>query len=86
MRRLKELIVDLPSPCGLRRTGEFSKNLEEYKDQLKIRAQAARAAELLAMELSGSDENAREFNKLAWESSLWLPANLVCDISNCLAP
>jgi hypothetical protein len=21
MRRLKELIVDLPSPCGLRRTG-----------------------------------------------------------------
>jgi hypothetical protein len=65
---------------------EFSKKLEEYKEQIKIRAQAARTSELLALALSGEDEKAREFNKLVWELSLWLEPSLVIDLAHCLDP
>ena len=65
---------------------DFAKKLEDYKEEIKIRAQAARTAELLAVALSSDNGKARELNKLAWELSLWLPANLVIDLANCLAP
>lgn len=65
-------------------TSKFQKELEDYKNSIKIREQAARVADFLAYAFSGSI-TPREFNRLAWELSLWLPADLVRDISECLA-
>jgi hypothetical protein len=62
----------------------YDKLLKQYESQVKIREQAARVAEFLALAFSPTIEPMR-FNQLAWELSLWLPAPLVCDISRCLA-
>jgi hypothetical protein len=57
--------------------------LERFKAQLKKQAQAARVAKLLAMAIDSSTTD-REFNELAWELSLWLPPNLVWELTRCL--
>src|SRR5436190_11196137 len=62
---------------------EYDKQLKNYESQIRVREQAARVAELLAMAFDPSVE-AKRFNQLAWELSLWLPAPLVCDLSRCL--
>jgi hypothetical protein len=62
---------------------EYDKLLKDYEAQLKVREQAARVAELLALAFDPATQPTR-FNQLAWELSLWLPASLVRDISRCL--
>jgi hypothetical protein len=64
-------------------THEYDRRLKDYESQIKIRDQAARVAELLALAFDPQTTPMR-FNQLAWELSLWLPAPLVCDLSRCL--
>jgi hypothetical protein len=62
---------------------QLNKALEDYKFQLKIREQAAKVAELCVLSLEPK-KNAERFNQLAWELSLWLPAEIYCDLARCL--
>src|SRR5689334_2962873 len=62
---------------------EYDRRLKDYEAQIRIREQAARVAELLAMRFDPQATPA-QFNRLAWELSLWLPAQLVCDLTQCL--
>lgn len=62
---------------------EYDKELEKFKAQLKKQEQAARVARLLAMAVDHNTTD-REFNELAWELSLWLPKDLVWDLTQCL--
>jgi hypothetical protein len=63
--------------------GAVAATLEDYKFQLKIREQAAKVAELCALSIEPK-KNADKFNQLAWELSLWLPAEIYCDLARCL--
>jgi hypothetical protein len=64
---------------------QYARQLEDYKNQQKIIDQAARVAELLAMVYSpDSKDDTERFHRLAWELSLWLPAEMVRDITRCL--
>lgn len=62
---------------------EYDRKLEEMKFDLRKREQAARVAKLLAMSFDPTTKS-REFNELAWELSLWLPGDLVWEITKCL--
>jgi hypothetical protein len=62
---------------------EYGRQLEDYKNQIKIREQAARVAELFALHY-GHKPDPERLNRLIWELSLWLDAPLVCEITKCL--
>ena len=62
---------------------EYDRKLEEMKYEMRKREQAARVAKLLAMSFD-PETKPREFNELAWELSLWLPKDLVWEITKCL--
>jgi len=62
----------------------YAKDLEDYKQELSRRAQAARIAEVLARSFYGDGTNKVEYLKLVWELSIWLPADLVRKLSVCL--
>lgn len=64
-------------------THEYDKKLEDYRGKIKRREQAARVAKLLAMQFNPNASTA-EFNELAWELSLWLPPDLVRELTSCL--
>ena len=59
---------------------EYDKRLNDYEAMIKVREQASKVAELLAIAFDPTTEP-----KLAWELSLWLSASLVCNLSRCLA-
>ena len=61
----------------------YDRKLEEYRSEIRRREQAARVAKLLALSYR-PDVTAHEFNELAWELSLWLPADLVRELTRCL--
>lgn len=59
---------------------EYDRQLEEYRYQIRVREQAAKAAEYLALawrldEFDSADVY-RRANQLGWELALWLPDNL----------
>jgi hypothetical protein len=58
----------------------YDKRLEEFRLQFKQREQAAVIAELLA-EWSSGQYDPKRLNRLIWEASLWLPAEMVTEIS-----
>jgi len=61
---------------------EYDQKLEELKSQIKMREQAAGVASLLAMAAMDPKKTAaNDFNRLAWELSIWLPAPLVRDLT-----
>lgn len=60
----------------------YTKQIEDYKAELSRRAQAARIAEILAKTHYGKAEEQREFMELAWELSIWLPAERVRELSS----
>lgn len=62
---------------------EYDCKLEEYRFEMRRREQAARVAKLLAINFRPGT-TAHEFNELAWELSLWLPADLVRELTRCL--
>ena len=62
---------------------EYAQQIEEYKNEIKIREQSARVAELLAEALSG-DPDPKRYNRLSWELALWLPANIYSDLKYAL--
>jgi hypothetical protein len=55
----------------------YAEKLEDYKRELSVRDQAARVAELLALVRSATSADIAKANQLAWELSLWLPAETV---------
>lgn len=61
-----------------------NKFLKDYEFQLKTREKAAGVAELLTMADEPQGVSNKEFNRLAWELSLWLPPDIVCELSHCL--
>lgn len=62
----------------------YDRKLEEFRSEVRRREQAARVAKLLAMHFRQPPPSAAEFNELAWELSLWLPADLVRALTACL--
>jgi hypothetical protein len=62
---------------------DFDRKLEDYRSEIRRREQAARVAKLLALSYR-PDAKPHEFNELAWELSLWLPPELVRELSRCL--
>jgi hypothetical protein len=65
---------------------EYSRALEDYRFTLKRREYAAGVADLLSTWLaSGESQDKIRLNKIAWELSLWLPSDLVREMTNCLS-
>ena len=62
---------------------EYDRKLEEYRFEMRRSEQAARVAKLLALN-DRPGVAPHEFNELAWELSLWLPADLVRELTRCL--
>lgn len=65
---------------------EYDRKLEALRFQMRAREQAAKVAELMAEARDGSTEltpdRAKSINKLAWELSLWLPADTVRELTS----
>jgi len=61
---------------------ELDKTIEDYKFSIKTREQATKIAELFSN--TYSDPINAQRNKLIWELSLWLPEEIVKDLSLCL--
>jgi len=59
---------------------EYDKFLEEYKYDIKVREQAARVSEYLALarRLKGKSEDSdyERANQLSWELAMWLPSDI----------
>jgi hypothetical protein len=65
---------------------ELNKQLEDYRNDAKIREQAAKVAEFLAfVRWNQKDIKGEEFDKRAWELSLWLPTEIYIEVAKCLA-
>ena len=62
---------------------EWDRKLEDYRSETRRREQAAQVAQLLALNYRPGTA-AHEFNALAWELTLWLPADLVRELTRCL--
>ena len=58
----------------------YAEQLERYKRDLENRFKAEKVADLFARAFY-TDENLRDFNRLNWELSLYLPRDIVCEIS-----
>ena len=63
---------------------EYDRKLEDIRADIRRREQAARVAKLLAMRFRQPQPTPSEFNELAWELSLWLPADLVRELTRCI--
>jgi hypothetical protein len=59
------------------------RRLEDVRSGIRMREQAARVSRLLSLGLS-HQSNVQELNELAWELTIWLPKELVIEISRCL--
>lgn len=59
---------------------EYDKRLEEYRRELDLRDRAAMVAELFA-EWASLPQDPKRLNQLTWEASLWLPADIVREVS-----
>lgn len=68
-----------------------NKQLEEYKFDIRKREQATKIVELFSLLRSSTGSNAEDdaevlasINRIAWELSLWLPAEIVRELTKCL--
>jgi hypothetical protein len=59
---------------------KYATQLESYKKDLEKRFEAEKVADLLARAFY-EDQDLRDFNRLNWELSLYLPREIVCEIS-----
>ncbi|GEM_PF-3262793 len=62
-----------------------AKKLEDYRNDIKIREQASKIAELLAHARWNQGIHGEIFDRKAWELSLWLPTDICCQLTVCLA-
>ena len=60
---------------------EYNRKLEEYKLDIRLRENAARIAEALARYHYGNGKDVKDFMQLVWELSIYLPSDLVCDLT-----
>jgi hypothetical protein len=63
---------------------ENAKKLEDYRNDIKIREQAAKVAQLLAHVRWHDGKGNEELDRMAWELSLWLPTDLCCRLTEAL--
>jgi hypothetical protein len=63
---------------------EYDRVLEEIKYDVRVREQAASIAELFA-EWNSDPVDRKRLNQLTWEASLWLPTDIVRDVSRRLS-
>lgn len=63
---------------------EYDKKIEDYKNDIEKRNKAEQISELLSEWLSFPDSQ-KELNKLSINLFLWLPDNLIIDLSNLLS-
>lgn len=63
---------------------EYDKKLEDYRNSTRTREQAARVVDLLAYVHYTTNPDPEKFNRMAWELSLWLPADLVWELTQML--
>jgi len=64
---------------------EYDLKIEDYKRDLQIRDQAAKVAEFLAfVQWHQTDMKGEDFDKRAWELSLWLPTEIYVEVAKCL--
>jgi hypothetical protein len=64
---------------------QLLKELEDYKSVLGHREQAIKIAELLALVRTSSPADLRKANQLSWELVLWLPPQLIKDLTKVLS-
>lgn len=63
--------------------GEIDRELEDYRTETRRIEHAAKVAELLAAAVNPAGiEEPQRFNQLTWELSLWMPKELVRDLSD----
>ena len=60
---------------------QYERQMEDYRNSIRIREQAARVVELLAHAHYTTTPDPEKFNRMAWELSLWLPADLVWELT-----
>lgn len=60
---------------------EHERQMEDYRNSVRIREQAARVVDLLVQAHYSTTQDPEKFNRLAWELSLWLPADLVWELT-----
>jgi hypothetical protein len=58
----------------------YCKQIEDYKTELSMRAQAAMVASLFA-EWTASPAEKKDLNRLAWEATLWLPDDIALEVN-----
>ncbi|SRR6266705_3309978 len=59
----------------------YQKKLEDYKSDIRLRENAARIAEALARYHYGDGKDQKGFIQLIWELSIYLPEDIVKDLS-----
>jgi hypothetical protein len=63
---------------------EYERQMEDYRNSIRIREQAARVVDLLVHAHHAKAPDPEKFNRLAWELSLWLPADLIRELTRLL--
>lgn len=63
---------------------QYERQMEDYRNSIRIREQAARVVDLLVHAHHAKAPDPEKFNRLAWELSLWLPADLVWELTRML--
>ena len=60
---------------------EYAKKLEDYRNSIRIREQATRVVDLLVHVIYAPKRDDEKFVRLVWELALWLPAELVWEVT-----
>lgn len=67
---------------------EYDRLLEDYRFEQRVKEQAAKTAEYIALarglKTTSTDEDYRRANQLAWELALWLPDDLYRKLARAL--
>lgn len=67
---------------------KYSKLLEEYKYTIKVREQAARVSEYLALaenlKENSQNEDYERVNQLSWELAMWLPSDIYREMTQAI--
>ncbi len=62
-------------------TWRFNTKLEKFRFEFRVREQATVVAACLAEARGGETEDQKKLNRLTWEVSLWLPSELVKELT-----
>jgi hypothetical protein len=62
---------------------QYDRVLEEYRYSIKVREQAAKVADFLALAKWKTGTEGQDFDSMAYSLSLWLPAELLRELKVC---